>query len=761
MPAGLSGLRRDQVRGKFSDVSASALQIRNWRKTSLFAPIVAMALGGLVLLVMLSLFVLNRFDAASADYERAIVKRGIVEHGKELDAVVATQVDWDDAIAKLDNAFDPAWADFNLGNYLYTFNGFTRVFVIDEAGRAFYTAVNGERAGPDAYIPFKQITEQLMPKIRAAEQRRGANKIRPGKNNILIPPIQQNGFARIDGQMFVVTATLVQPDFGKKLPKGPQAPITIAAKPIDAAMIKTFADRYLLTAPLLVPPGFAAGQRQQVELRGVDRVPLAALAWIPAKPGTLLRQKLQWPLLVGILLILSLALNVVRRGNKIVQELIASEKRSKHLAYHDLLTQLPNRAMLFEQLRLLLAQRQPNETQLAVICVDLDRFKEVNDTLGHHAGDLLIQAVAARLRGCCDQAALIARLGGDEFVILHEVTSAAVLEVVPGRILASISERVSTEYGWLEVGCSLGIAVIDNPGVEPSEALRWADVALYRSKQAGRNCVTLFEPEMDEALRSRLSLEADLRLALHDGSLHMVYQPQVDRSGTIIAVEALLRWNHPSKGAIPPGIFVPLAEETGVILALGEFVLRRVFSETHSWQQARVAINISAVQLRAAGFAALVTRLAAQAGADPARYEIELTETALLGDDPAISANIEALKRLGFSIALDDFGTGYSSLSVLQRFAVDRIKIDGSFVSGLGNCGESDALVDAMVKLARAMNLSVIAEGVETEAQKDRLVVCGCREFQGHLTGMPLPADATAQLLGEAVPLARLIKLRG
>ena len=726
----------------------------------MFGPIAAMALGGLVLLVVLSAFLIERFDVASADQERAIVRRGITEQFKELDAVVATQVDWDQAIASLDNKFDPAWADFNLGNYLYTFNGFSHVFVIDGGSRAFYAAALGERTNVSAFAPFEQIANELIPRIRKAEAGRGPIKLRPGKNNILIPPIQSNAVARIGGQVYVVTATLVQPDFGKILPKGPRAPITLAAKPINAAMLKAFADRYLLAGPMLVDPGFQSADRQQVVLHAPDGAPLAAFSWIPARPGTLLRQKIQVPLLIGVLLMALLALSVVKRGAKIVQELIASEKRSKHLAYHDLLTQLPNRAMLFERLRAMLGLCHPGGTKLAVICVDLDRFKEVNDSLGHHAGDLLIEAVAARLRTCCDQAALIARLGGDEFVILQEVTRKTVLEVLPGRILASISERVSTEYGWLEVGCSLGIAVIDNPGVEPSEALRWADVALYRSKQAGRNCVTLFEPQMDEALRSRLSLEADLRAALQNGSLYMVYQPQVDRNGAITAVEALLRWNHPERGAIPPGVFVPLAEETGVILALGEFVLRRVFSETQNWQVARVAINVSAVQLRAPGFAALVTRLTAQAGVDPARYEIELTETALLGDDPSISANVDALKRLGFSIALDDFGTGYSSLSVLQRFAVDRIKIDGSFVSGLGNSAESDALVDSMVKLARAMNLCVIAEGVETEAQKERLVMCGCREFQGHLTGMPLPVAETAELLGETLGVARQIRRR-
>lgn len=747
--------------GEPPGVSVAVNHIQDWRRARLFAPIVVMALASLVLLVALSIFLIDRFDDASADHERAIVERGITEQAKEVDAVVATQVDWDKAIAKLDNTFDPAWADFNLGNYLYTFNGFSHVFVVDGDARPIYAAAHGERTGLASYASFKPVADLLVPRIRIAEARRGPIKLRPGKNNILIPPIQSNTMARINGQVFVVTATLVQPDFGKTLPKGPRAPITLAAKPIDAAMLKAFADRYLLASPTLVRPEFHSAQRQQVVLHAFDRTPLAAFSWIPARPGTLLRQKIQIPLLIGVLLMALLALSVVRRGATIVKELIASEKCSKHLAYHDLLTQLPNRAMLFEQLRSLLGSRQPGGAPLAVICVDLDRFKEVNDKLGHHAGDLLIQAVAARLRACSDQAALIARLGGDEFVILHEVTSAAVLDVLPGAILTAISEPVQTQYGRLEVGCSLGIAVIDNAAVEPSEALRWADVALYRSKEAGRNCVTFFEPEMDEALRSRLLLETDLRAALHDGSLSMVYQPQVDRQGTITAVEALLRWHHPERGAIAPDDFVPLAEETGVILALGEFVLRRVFSETRGWQQTRVAINLSAVQLRAPGFAALVTRLAAQAGIDPARYEFELTEVALLGNEPLISANVDALKRLGFSIALDDFGTGYSRLSVLQRFAIDRIKIDGAYVGGLGNSAEADALVDAMVKLARAMNLRVIAEGVETEAQKERLVQCGCHEFQGHLTGMPQPALQTARLLGVQPVQPGKIRRRG
>ncbi|WP_309752040.1 EAL domain-containing protein [Novosphingobium sp.] len=707
-----------------------------------------MTISALVLLVALALFLIQRFDVVAAEREQVLVEHGFARQIDELNAVIATQVDWDDAIRSLDHKFDADWADFNVGNYLYTFNGFSHAFVLDSSARPIYSAVKGERSDAAGYAPFATVAARLIPAVRAAERQRGPFKQRLGKNNIIIPPIQTTTTTQLAGVTYIVTATLVQPDFGKVLPKGDRAPIVVTAKPIDKALLGAFSARYLLNELLLIEPTVKPDKRQQIVLRDADGAGLVALSWVPRAPGTVLRQSLQWPLLGGIGLMGLLAFLVMRRGGAIVSELIASEARSRHLAFHDQLTQLPNRAMLFERLRLMLAQLADGDHQLAVICVDLDRFKDVNDTLGHHAGDCLIQTVAIRLREACGQNATVSRLGGDEFIVLYRCSSQQQVADLADRIVMSVAEQMVSEFGRIEVGCSLGVAIIDHPGVEPSEALRWADVAMYRSKDSGRRCVTFFEPEMDDALRARRALESDLREAMSDGSLHMVYQPQVDRGGQITAAEALVRWNHPQRGAIPPGIFVPLAEETGLILPLGEFVLRRVFAETSGWGDLRVGINVSAVQLRSNGFAALVTRLAAQAGADPANYEIELTETALLGDDPVTAANVEALKRLGFSIALDDFGTGYSSLSVLQRFSVNRIKIDRSFVCALDESGEGEALVNAMVKLARSLGLSVIAEGVETEDQRQRLLACGCREFQGYLTGMPQDAGSIAGLAG-------------
>lgn len=719
-----------------------------------------MALAALVLLVLLSLILIQRFDASTSEREQRVVEHGYAKQLQELNTVIATQVDWDDAIKSLDHKFSADWADFNIGNYLHTFNGFSHAFVVDGDARPIYAAVNGERADLEAYAPFAQVTQQLLPAIRAAEIKRGPFKPRPGKGNIQVPPIQVNTNARIGGQVYIITATLVQPDFGKILPKGPRAPVTITAMPVDGKMITGFGERYLLEGLTLDDRAGKRGEAGRLVLRDPQGSAVASLAWTPRRPGTTVLNQLKVPLVFGLLILCLVAWLIVRRGSTVLSELIASEARAKHLAYHDPLTGLPNRAMLFDKVRTVLANYDAEEGLAAILCVDLDRFKEVNDTLGHHAGDVLIETMATRLRAVCSEAAVIARLGGDEFVVLSTQTSEEAVRELGNRVLQAVAVPVHSEYGRLEVGCSIGAVLIDHAGVEPSEALRWADLALYRSKELGRGQLTFFEPEMDTALRNRRSLEADLRTALGDGTLRMVYQPQVDITGQITAVEALLRWDHPVRGNIPPALFVPLAEETGLILPLGEFVLRRVFAETGNWRRVRTAINVSAVQMRSPGFAALVMRLAAQAGIDPSRYEIEVTETALLCDDTVTATNIEAIKRMGFSIALDDFGTGYSSLSVLQRFSVDKIKIDRSFVSCLEDGGESEALVDAMIKLARALDLRVIAEGVETDAQRDRLASCGCSEFQGYLMGRPMSIGEVAGLAGERSPAAEVDEVK-
>jgi diguanylate cyclase (GGDEF)-like protein len=520
------------------------------------------------------------------------------------------------------------------------------------------------------------------------------------------------------------------------------------AKPIDRAVLDAFAARYLVDDLELVEVHKRFTGKAYFPLQTPSGQGIAALSWTPRRPGIILLGQLKWPMVAALVLVGFAGWILIRRSRVIVDELILSEKQAKHLAYHDQLTCVPNRTLLFEQLPVMVGAIGADIPALAVLCVDLDRFKEVNDTLGHAAGDHLLKILAERLQTATASinGALIARLGGDEFVLVCPVQDRREAEDLVDRCLDLIMKPMDCDYGQIDVGCSMGVALVTDRRTDASIALRQADMALYQAKASGKGRATFFEPGMDEAFQTRRALEESLRASLRNDTFHMVYQPQVDCEGHVRAVEALLRWKHPKLGEIAPSVFIPLAEESSLIMAIGEFVMRRVFEETAHWRHLQVAINVSAIQMRTPGYASQVTQLAARAGIDPSRYEIELTETALLDDGPATTENFEILRRLGFSFALDDFGTGYSSLSLLHRFKVDKIKIDRTFVHGLGESGEINALVTAIVNLARSFNLGVIAEGVETEEQRQQLILAGCTEFQGFLMGKPMSAaDIAAQ----------------
>lgn len=726
----------------------------------IFGPLVGLAAGALGLIVLVSIFLIHRFDEAATVREEHTVDNGFALVIQELNKVVATQVEWDSAVMALDREFDRDWADMNLGSYLHVFHGFSHVFVLDGGDRLVYAAERGASTGKDAYGPFSKASASLLAQVRAGERARPPLRRRTGQNNIIVPSIQDSHVLLIGSQPYIVSATLVQPDFGMVLPSGPQAPVVVAAKPLDSGMLKTFADRYLLSDLAFTPLDRIRQTTGHSYLYNHAGKPIGALTWTPQRPALQLLQRLAIPLLLVMLLLILVAWRVLQGSWAIASELVASEARSKHAAYHDALTRLPNRTFLFERLRARLAKISGSRNSLTVMCIDLDRFKDVNDTLGHNAGDALLEEMGGRLRRICSGHAFVSRFGGDEFVVVCQRASPERVEALADRIIDAVTERVVTTVGEIEVGCSIGYARIEQPEIEPSEALRWADVALYKAKQAVGRKVVRFEPEMDQALRYRRQLEADLRLAIGTSQFSMAYQPQFDRQRRLVGFEALLRWRHPERGDISPAVFVPLAEESGLILPLGEQVLRMAFTETATWDSAAVAVNVSAVQLRRKGFAAQVLQIAAAAGIDPRRYEIEVTETALLGVDPVTAGNVAALKRMGFQISLDDFGTGFSSLSVLQRFHVDKIKIDCSFVAALGSGRDADTLIDAIIQLGRALDLSVVAEGVENERQWSHLVDAGCHLFQGYLLGRPEPAAApqeqpAAAAVAEIKPAAR------
>lgn len=429
------------------------------------------------------------------------------------------------------------------------------------------------------------------------------------------------------------------------------------------------------------------------------------------------------------------------------EQLRESQERAAHLAYYDSLTGLPNRVLMLDRLNQMLHAMERTPSQLAVHCIDLDQFKAVNDTLGHQAGDELLKKIADRLNMLSRSSDTVSRLGGDEFVLIQGNADASKAAQLAERIIDAVSKPVNLSKGQVFVGCSVGISVAMSPGLETTEMLRQADLALYKAKAAGRGQFAFFEVELDAALKMRKSLEADLRTAMDEGALHMAYQPQVNRHGQLTGVEALIRWNHPTKGPIAPATFIPVAEEYGLINDLGAFALRQTLEDAQNWGDITVAVNISPLQLRSPDFSRTVEKLLHRFDRKPGALEIEVTETMLISDDIRATKSLSRLKKLGCSIALDDFGIGHSSLTSLQKFPVDRLKIDRSFVSKIAKDAQSKAIVEAIIRLAKALDMEVIAEGVETADQLNILSELGCSTFQGFHFGKPMEAGMVTAMI--------------
>jgi diguanylate cyclase (GGDEF)-like protein len=433
-----------------------------------------------------------------------------------------------------------------------------------------------------------------------------------------------------------------------------------------------------------------------------------------------------------------------------------NEAQIRHLARHDPLTDLPNRSYFREQMEFAEARMRRGET-MAVLCVDLDHFKGVNDTLGHLVGDAILQAVADRLRACVREIDLVARLGGDEFAVLQSALSLPEDgAVLASRIVEAIAEPFDVQGHQILIGASIGIAVAPADGRDANTLMKNADLALYRAKGEGRGAFHFFEPGMDAAIQERHAIEVGLRLALSRNELRLVYQPLLSlHENRIVGLEALLRWDHPERGTIPPQEFVPVAEETGLIIPIGEWVLREACAAAASWpDDVSIAVNLSPVQFKNRNLTHHVTNALAESGLSPRRLELEITESLLLSDSDLTIKILHQLRRLGVRISMDDFGTGYSSLSHLRSFPFDKIKIDRSFVHELTSRSDSAAIVTAVIGLGRSLGIATTAEGVETEAQLDIVREQGCSEVQGFLFSPPLPAVAVARLLAAKSPIA-------
>jgi diguanylate cyclase (GGDEF)-like protein len=419
------------------------------------------------------------------------------------------------------------------------------------------------------------------------------------------------------------------------------------------------------------------------------------------------------------------------------------EAKIAHMAMHDALTDLPNRVLFRECLGQAVSEVRDGGRNFAVLMLDLDRFKEINDTLGHRVGDELLKVVARRLRNCVREGDMLARLGGDEFSVIQRVTDAATeAAALAMRIQQVMSASFDLGDHHATVGVSIGVAVAPMDGKDADQLLKNADLALYRAKSDGQRCYRFFEQEMDARMQARRRLERDLRTALANNELQVYYQPLISlERNEICGLEALARWNHAEYGMIPPEVFIPIAEETGLIMTIGEWVLRQACTEVATWpKHIKVAANLSPAQFKCRALRQMVVSALAQSGLEPDRLELEITESVILEDVDGAFTTLKQLRDLGIRIALDDFGTGYSSLSNLRKFSFDKIKIDRSFVADLSSVEvNAIALVRSMTQLGRSLGMVITAEGVETEEQLDLLRAEGCTEIQGYYVCRPSP----------------------
>jgi diguanylate cyclase (GGDEF)-like protein len=423
------------------------------------------------------------------------------------------------------------------------------------------------------------------------------------------------------------------------------------------------------------------------------------------------------------------------------------ESQIAHMAHHDALTDLPNRALLRDDLEAALA-RVPRGEQLAVLYIDLDHFKSINDTLGHSVGDELLKAVAGRLRGCVRETDTIARLGGDEFAIIQTAIDGPLdAEELARHLGEVIREPFDVDGHRVLADASIGISIAPNDGTDPDQLFRQADMALYGAKGDGRGTFRFFETAMDARVKKRRALETDLRRALENGEFELYYQPLVNlERNEVCSCEALLRWHHPERGMVSPAEFIPVAEESGIIVALGEWVLREACAEAASWpEDITVAVNVSPVQFRNQTLALKVIDALNESGLAAHRLAIEITEAVLMQDSEATLSTLHQLRGLGVRIVMDDFGTGYSSLSYLRSFPFDKIKIDRSFINDVSEKDDASSIVQAVTSLARDLKVTTTAEGAETQAQMDKIRALGCTEMQGYLFSRPVPASELAK----------------
>jgi diguanylate cyclase (GGDEF)-like protein len=706
-----------------------------WDQARLVMPIGVIVVVAILCVIVAVLTSARRADEVAFNTEQQLLAQAVEEHGLHamhlLEGVAATP----SATNRIRNSFDPQWADERVGQWLAKFH-FDVAAIVDAGDRVEYAYPGAAilRAG-DLSTELAPIIGLLRGRLSAMPAHAVAfvqdqDPVKPGRSTVFM----QN----VLGQPAYVAAVAVGSD--AELAGGnDRAPIVLAVKYIGARLLAKIGDRLELANLHAIAKPTQADDDRSLDLGDAQGAGVIRLAWKPARPGGAIVASVA-PFIVlalaGFALFVVLGIRYMRRT---ADEIETGERQLRHLALHDPVCGLPNRIFFGERLEQTIINVRGGGLSAAVFYIDLDHFKDVNDTLGHHIGDELILNVTQRLSRIMRGDDLVARLGGDEFAIITTCASDSYsLQAIAGRIIAAVCAPYSISGHNIIIGASIGIAAIDRRVGDAAEILRYADMALYRAKNEGRNRACIYDAAMDADLSNRKLLEGDLLQAIKNDGLRAAYQPIVNAAGdTVVGVEALARWTHPTHGEIPPSRFIPIAEHSGLIIELGEWMLRRACLDGRNWPNLAVSVNVSPLQFRRSDFVEVVERILTETDFDANRLELELTESTLLGNLETAELSMLRLKAIGVRFALDDFGTGYSSLLYLRRFPFDKLKIDSSFVRSIEKAPDAAAIVHAVVSLGRGLGMKVTAEGVETAEQHLFLRAAGVHSMQGFRFGKP------------------------
>jgi diguanylate cyclase (GGDEF)-like protein len=713
--------------------------------------LVAAAMAALLGIVML---VADRVDESTTSREQELFKATLAGIDKRIRSDL-TGLTFNDSSLSSPTPENLRWLHRHFGGRLYQAGLYDLSFVLNADNRPIYSSIGGILAHNLSTLDLEPELLALAGEVRSNfEGAATLGDLLAAAGETIPPPapIYRSVFTRVDGRPAILAAVAAPQLAGAT--EGQVAPSLIVAVVayIDQHILREIEREMAIEGLRLSGSPEAKEGEISVELPMLAGDAPAWMFWQANRPGTDILARIAPALGIITLFFGFVTLIVLRTMRSSTQELEISERRAVEMAYRDPLTGLANRLRLVETLREQIPVLAPGQ-KLALFFLDLDGFKDVNDTLGHPVGDELLAMVGERLEGILGSKGMTVRFGGDEFAVLAPISQTEEVAKIAERIIETVRQPVSAAEHILNVGVTLGVSLAPEHGTEPEELLRRADIALYKAKADGRGSHRIFDQADETVLHNRRAIERDIERAMWHDEFFTVYQPLYSADGERMeGVETLVRWQHPERGMVPPADFIDVAEKSGLIVKLDEWVLRKACEHGLAWPDISVAVNMSPANFRQSNLAERVKRVVEETGFDPRRLEIEITEGMLLNANEDVMFDLQELREFGIRFAIDDFGTGYSSLGYLGSFPIDKIKIDQSFVQNLGVKEDAAAIVECVARLGRALGLAVTAEGVETPAQHRFVRAAGCQQIQGYLMSKPLRPAEIAELVRKPLP---------